>query len=202
MKISKSDCESYALAFVSFVLPKLKDIEEIILFGSVVREEADEKSDIDLFFNTKNKNNEELIKRELDKFYKSKISAIFFQKGIKNPISINLGELDKWKLKRSIISEGIVLYGKYKEMPEKVRGFVLFNINPIKNIAKRNKVIRKLFGRKEKRHISTGIIEESHGKKISPNVLVIPLENSKEIINLLKKEKVNYNFFEFWTDEI
>ena len=43
---------AYASAFVSFVMPKV-DVDEIILFGSVARNEADKKSDVDLFFDLK-----------------------------------------------------------------------------------------------------------------------------------------------------
>jgi predicted nucleotidyltransferase len=197
-----SKYESYALAFVSFVLPKLKNIKEIILFGSVARSEANDKSDIDLFFNTKDKTNESILKKELNKFQKSKIAETFFQKGIKNQININVGGLDKWKLKRSVISDGILLYGKYKETPEKLKGFTLFNIPPIKDIAKRNKIMRRLCGRKEQNYDSKGIVEKTKSKKISPNVFIISLEHAREIFDLLKKEKINYSSFELWSDEI
>jgi len=36
--------------FVALILPKI-DVDEIILFGSVARGEANENSDVDLFFN-------------------------------------------------------------------------------------------------------------------------------------------------------
>ena len=68
---------AYASAFVAFVLPKI-DINEIILFGSVAREEASKESDIDLFFNVKTKEDEtkKIINEELKKFYKSKIAEV------------------------------------------------------------------------------------------------------------------------------
>ena len=40
---------AYASSFASFVIPKA-EFDEIILFGSVARNEADKDSDIDLFF--------------------------------------------------------------------------------------------------------------------------------------------------------
>lgn len=203
MKISKSDCESYALAFVSFVLPKLRNIDEIVLFGSSARDEADEKSDIDLFFNTTDKSNEKIVGGELEKFYRSKVFETFSQKGIKNTISFNVGELDNWKLKRSIISEGIILYSRrYKGVPENLTGFVLFNLSPVKGVAKRNKIIRKLFGRKEKKYSSIGFIEKVHGKKVSPTSFIVSLKDSQVAISLLKSEKINYSLFEFWSDEL
>ena len=202
MKISKLNLEAYALAFVSFVLPKLKSIDEIILFGSSVRGEADETSDVDLFFNSLKEENEVIIKGELAKFYKSKVAEVFFLKGIKNPINVLVGNLNKWKLKRSIISEGTVLFGKYRSFPENLEGFVLISIAPIKNITKRNKIIRFLFGREEKAYSKKGLIQELNGKKISPSVFAVSISHSKEIIFFLNKEKVDFNIFEFWSDEL
>ena len=194
---------AYASAFVSFILPKI-GVDEIILFGSVVRDEATEKSDIDLFFNTKE--NEEkikqIIKRELNKFYKTRIYEIFQQKGPILPINIEVGNLDKWKLKRSIISNGLVLYGKYKSIPKATKSFTYFSINPIGNIAKRNKIIRKLFGRKEKSYSTESLVLSSGGKKLTPLSFIIPQEKSQDIIKFLQSEKIDFSFFNFWTDEI
>jgi len=203
MKRSKYDKNliGYALAFVSFVLPKI-EVNEIILFGSVARGEADEKSDVDLFFDIKDKKvTRKMIEKELDKFYKSKIGEIWNLKGVKNPIKVMVGDLDKWKLKRSIISDGVSLYGRYKEIPGKLKSFVHFNIKPIRDITKRNRIIRKLFGRKEEKYSSDGILKEINGKKLTPLSFVVSLDNSNEIIKFLGKEKVDYRFFEFWTDK-
>lgn len=204
MKISKYNLIAYSMSFISFIFPKTEEIEEIILFGSVARGEADINSDIDLFFNTK-KNEEKIkkvVKEELNKFYNSKIYEIWNQKGIKNQISIKVGNLDEWELKRSIISDGIILYSRYKESPKDIKLFVQFNLNPIKNIAKRNKIIRKIFGRKEKNHFSNGILENLNGKKLSPASFIVPKENSQKIIEILGKEKINYKLFEIWADQI
>ena len=118
---------AYASAFVSFILPKV-EADEIILFGSSARGEADKESDIDIFFNIRKeeRNTKKIIKVELDKFYKSRIYETFKLKGISNLIKFEIGNLDDWKLKRSIISEGIVLYGKYKEAPKEGKHFVIF----------------------------------------------------------------------------
>ena len=158
-----------------------------------------------MFFNTE-KENEEKIKKtaeaELKKFYKSKIAEIWSLNGISNNISIKVGDLNKWKLKRSIISDGIYLYGRYKEMPENLNNFVFFNISPIKNITKRNRVLRKIFGRKETGFSKEGILQAIKGKKLSPSSFVVYKKDINTIIKLLGEEKVNYQLFEFWTDNI
>lgn len=195
----------YACAFVSFVLPKVLGVKEIILFGSATRGEADKNSDIDLFFDIEKKEEEKvknILNAEIKKFYKTKLAEIWFLKGVDNPISVHVGELKKWKLKRSIISEGISLYGKYKEIPEKMKCFVYFYVEPIKTISKRNKVIRVLFGRKEKNYGLKGFIEKFLGRKLSPASFLIPNEHAGKIIEFLGKEKIKFRFFEFWTDQI
>ncbi len=194
---------AYTAAFVSFILPKI-DVDEVILFGSVARREADKKSDIDLFFNIRAQETgiKAAINKELNKFYKSYIYESWKAKGITNPIKIEVGNLDKWKLKRSIISDGIVLYGKYKSVPEKLKAFTLFNISPIKDIAKRNKVIRLLFGRIEKDYSTPGILERLEGKKLTSNSFIVPLGKANEIIGVLNSEKINFSFFEFWSDQL
>ena len=195
--------ESYASAFVSFVLPKI-DVEEIILFGSVARGEATEKSDVDLFFNTKEneRNTKKIISYELKKFYNSRIYETFSLKGIKNPISSKTGNLDEWKLKRSIISDGIILYGKYKKSPERGKAFVLFFIKPIKNVTKRNRIIRRLFGRKERGYSNEGIIKEISGKRLNSTTFLVPSEKVSEVLKILNSEKLNFSFFEIWTDQV
>lgn len=208
MKESKynKDIIGYGLSFVSFIFPKLEGIKEIILFGSVAREEAIKESDVDLFFNINNKDKEKEIKKiiqfELGKFYKSKIAEIWSNKGIKNEIKVQIGKLEEWKLKRSIISDGIILFSKYKKSPEKLKAYVYFNINPISEVAKRNKILRKLFGRKEKGYDGKGLVEELMGKPQSLWSFFVPLENSKEIEKFFHDEKVSYKFFEIWTDQI
>ena len=194
---------AYASSFVSFVLPKIK-VNEIILFGSVARGDFGKESDIDLFFDVDNDNQEEEIKKVLDneliKFFKSKIAETWSLIGIKNGISIKVGKLNEWKLKRSIISDGIVLYGKYKELPRGIEKFIYFNIKPIKNIAKRNKIIRILFGRKEENYSNEGVINKFKGSRLTPTSFLISSEYLKDIMDLLSKEKIDYSFFEVWKE--
>jgi predicted nucleotidyltransferase len=196
----------YAFSFVSFIIPKLEGIKEIILFGSVARKEADKNSDVDLFFNILDANKENILKNflkiELDKFYKSKFAEVWFNKGIKNPIKIQVGKLEQWKLKRSIISDGIMVYSKYKENPENLKAYAYFNIFPVKEIAKRNKVLRKLFGRREKGYNDRGLVEKYLGKQQSLWSFFVPLENSKDIEKFLNDEKIKHKTIEFWTDQL
>lgn len=203
MKLISKNLIAYASAFVSFIFPKIS-ADEIVLFGSSARGEASSESDIDIFVNIKKDPAwiKEIVDKEILKFYKSKLAETWINKGIRNKISIKVGDLDKWKLKRSVISDGIVLYSRYKEVPKDTEGYSLFYLEPIKNIAKRNFILRKLFGRKEKGYEVKGVVEEFGGKKLSPLSFIVLLKHTQDIIKLLNSKKIDYSFFEFWSDGV
>ena len=207
LKLDKIDLISYASAFVSFILRSLKDfnVKEIILFGSVARGDFDKESDIDIFVNIQNEKESdkinEVAKNQIDKFYKSKINEIWVNKGITNEFAVKVGVLDKWKLKRSIIADGIVLFGRYNAYPEEIKHYDLFVFQPVRDIAKRNRIIRRLFGRKEGKLLSSGFIEESKGKILSPVSFIIPIESHNKILEIFIKEKIDYRIYEVWSDQ-
>ncbi len=197
----------YSLSFVSFALPELKNvsIKDIILFGSVARGDFDEKSDIDLFFDLEReedgKKAERIVATTLKRFYKSRIFETWGLKGIKNEISAKFGVLEKWKLKRSILSDGILLYGKYRQLPKGARHYTLFVFEPIKNVTVRNRIIRKVIGRKEKSYSKEGMLKEMHAVPLSQRVIVVPSEHSNKLLAIFSKEKVDYKMFELWSDQ-
>ena len=119
--MKKTNLIAYAAHFVSFVLDHgvLQKINRIILFGSVARDIFDEESDIDIFVDT-TEDIEKEIKNLLALFQHSEMQRKWELKGIKNNISVKVGDINKWKIKRDIISNGILLYGKIKENPENV----------------------------------------------------------------------------------
>jgi len=205
--LNKTDLIAYGGAFVFFMLKALEkfEIREIILFGSVARGGFDNSSDVDIFIDIRNEKDSEKISRMVDiqlrKFYKSKMREVFSNKGITNDIKVKVGNLDKWKLKRSIVSDGITLFGKYKSLPKEIRQYYLFVIKPITNITKRNRIIRKLFGRNEDKYCRKGLIEEKNGKRISAVSFIVPVKSSNEIFSIFKKEKVDFIFYEIWSDQ-
>ena len=93
---------------------------------------------------------------------------------------------------QDIIKELTLLQSQFKLKPN-----YLFHIPPIKNITKRNKIIRKLFGRKETKTI--GIIEKHNGKIISNNTFIIEEKHHQEISSLLKNYNIKFNKYEIYT---
>jgi len=203
LKLNK-ELIAYSLSFVSFTLKDINKLKEVILFGSIARGDFSEKSDVDLFFNVEKKDvksTENIIKKNLVKFYKSKVYITWKLKGITNKLSVKVGNLDEWKLKRSIISDGITLYGKYKESPKNIKHYLLINHKPIKDITKRNRITRKIIGRKEKNYNKKGLLEDIKGKIMSERTIIVPIEKSKKLIDILNKEKIDYRIFEIWSDQ-
>jgi len=93
---------SYAANFVSFLLDQFQtDIDKIVLFGSVARGDFDDESDIDLFVDTKKEIQKDVLKT-LSFFRMSETQKKWELKGLKNELSIKVGDLNKWKLKRDI----------------------------------------------------------------------------------------------------
>ncbi len=191
---------SFALNFASFLVDRV-DVNSVILFGSVASGIFDEESDIDLFVDSDKKNHGK-IEKITEIYRKSKDYEKFKLGGIKNEISVKCGNLKAWKdLKRSIISNGIVLYGKYQGKPDKLKHKLLFSLD-IKNLkkAKKIKVWRKIYGYKQKvgrkTYISRGIAE----KKLGRGVFLISSEKSKEIIDYLIKNKLGYSFYDIWME--
>jgi len=183
-----------------------KDIDRVILFGSVVRGDFDDESDIDIFVDTK-KRIEPDINKVLKIFESSEISEKWRLKGVKNSLSIKVGDLEKWELRRSVISDGIILYGKYKEMPKNVKYYLLLRLNF--SGMKRNRKIgvwRKMYGYKQrvgsKKYVSHGLLADVNGKKIDKGVIVVPVEHKDKIMNFFKKHKIKYNINEIWSDTI
>ena len=184
-------------------------IKEIILFGSVAKNSFDKKSDIDLFFNLKEKKNEKEIENELKSILKSfeiKAEKTWELKKIKFPINFIVGSLEDetWKnLRDEIISSGILLYGQYKEMPENLSHNYLFYYS-LNNLPRKNKMkfIRKMFGynlkRGSKKYEQEGFLKEISGMKIGSNALLAPSQEALKIKKLFKDFKIKYRIIESW----
>ena len=66
-------------------------------------------------------------------------------------ISIQVGNLAEWKLRREVISSGLMLYGKYAELPE-TEYYALFTIVELakKKSAQQIKIFRAPYGYKQR----------------------------------------------------
>ena len=200
--ISKNDLIAYAIDFVSYLISKQPNIDRIILHGSVARDDFDGESDVDLFIDTKY-NLQEKIEKIVQNYGNTENFKIWGLKGIKNIISIVVGDLDskKWKdLKRGIINTGIILYGKYKAEAEKINQYVLFSFENIKPDKKRVLIYRKLFGFKQGNKKYSGLVEKIKAVKVGKGSILVPIEHVNEFKSYLQKMKVSFKLYDLWSD--
>jgi len=196
---------AYAVSFASFLLDDSvgKDIERILLFGSVARGNFDNESDIDLFIDTK-ADIEKNVQKVLKLFQNSETQKKWELKGLKNELSIQTGNLNNWKLKRDIITDGVILYGKFNELAETAQHCLMLQTS-FSRFKKSQKVRlwRKLYGYKQKIgkkiYSTQGIVEKIEGSRME-SAIIIPVKSKKEIIDFLNKEKVNYTLREIWME--
>jgi len=198
----RNDLIRYSLEFSSFLISRVDGIDKIILHGSVAKDEFDEESDIDLFVDSSEKL-EKKIKRTLEDFYKTEAYKKWKLKGLDNDISLIVGRIEskEWAdLRRAIITNGIILYGRFTSDLDKNKKYALFSFENITPESKRVSLFRKLFGFKIRRKKYTGFVDELNGKRIGKGVVIVPLEKSQKLKEILKNKKVGFKIIDFWTD--
>ncbi|MBI3190819.1 nucleotidyltransferase domain-containing protein [archaeon] len=192
---------AYAISFCSYLVENTENIRSVILFGSVGRGGSDKESDIDIFVDTTSTKKTQ-INSIVKGFYSSQTCKAWNLKGVKNTISVITGDIEKdeWSgLKRSIISDGIVLYGKYKSTPEKLRHFVIFSYSNVKESKKRVNLHRKLFGYKIGKKVYNGAVSPD-GIRHGSGSFSVPIENYKEIRDVFKELGITPKTIDIWID--
>jgi predicted nucleotidyltransferase len=199
---------SYAMEFCSFLIKRGagEGIDNIILFGSVARGDFDEESDIDIFLDTR-KDIEAEAKKALKAFELSEASERWRLRGLKNALSVKSGRLEDWRLRRAVISNGITLYGKYRERPDGMRYYLMMRLD-FRGMERKEKigVWRILYGYRQKigskTYISEGLLSKAGGKRMDRGAVIVPAENRDEIVNFLKTHRIKHNIDEIWSDTI
>ena len=203
--MNRKDLISFTMDAMRYVIETGEEIRGIILFGSIARGDFDSESDIDVFIDIPKakKSAEHNIQKGIKIFLNSQTNKNWKRKGIEKDISLFIGNLKskEWtSLRRSIISNGIVLFGKYIEKPEGVKQSVMFSYEKIKNSKKRVTLYRKLFGYSVSGKHYNGLIKKTNGKKIGPGVFIVPTEDAKSVSSIFKKMKIPYRIYEIWLD--
>ncbi|MBS3150867.1 nucleotidyltransferase domain-containing protein [Candidatus Woesearchaeota archaeon] len=206
---------SYVYDFLSMVFEDLSikgRIRNVILFGSVAKGTYDKESDIDLFFDVKDrlgiKNVEKNLRSILNSF-EVKAERTWNLKGIRLPVNFIVGSLEDetWKnLKDEIISSGVVLYGSYKEIPDNLKYCYVFYYS-LRNLNRKDKMkfIRRIFGyslkRGKKEYKQMGLLDEIRGFKLSSNAILISGDDILKVKNLFNEFRIKYRVKETWVRE-
>ncbi len=197
--MSREKLIAYALDYASFLLGNLEkkevsNINNIILFGSTARGDFDEHSDVDVFVDVSKKNKTENSVKTLTKgFFDSvKFKEYWLLMGIERNIKPIVGRLDEWRdLKESIVVDGIVLYGKFREFPRKSRPMILFQWESIRDDSKRVLLNKRLFGYRQYGKRYEGALGSTGGEKLGSNCILIPIEHHRRVREIFRDMKID-----------
>jgi predicted nucleotidyltransferase len=188
--------KSYAISFVSFIMknPKLASkIARIMLYGSVAKSTSGKDSDVDVFIEPEKST--EKFRKDIDlalkEFYRSKEAIIFKLAGIDNEIKPKIGRLDDWPdLKRSILSDGIVLWGRMEYgKPKGTKHMVIFHWDKVEK--NRGAFLNKLYGFSIGGKRYEGIISRCGGSKLGKSCIMLPISHREDMIEIMKKYRVS-----------
>jgi len=180
----------------------IQNLKCIILFGSIVRNEADKRSDIDLLL---------LFDEENPKSHIPEIMNIVTNlkphREIK-PTITNLVDYDEEFLQK-VLREGEVLWGKMIITPEKLLlkpyRLISYDISALKS-SKKVKISRIIHGYQSKKTIDgkikqykyLGLKDKYNVYLISKNTVLISEKYIKNFLNDLEKYHVNYQEKMIW----
>ncbi|MEK6857892.1 MAG: nucleotidyltransferase domain-containing protein [Nanoarchaeota archaeon] len=199
--MKQTEILAYTYDFISMLLEQ-KNIKEslnkIILFGSIARGDFDEESDVDLFFEIKKESNEketeQLIKETINNF-EIVAEKTWNLRNINLPIKVIVGTENDvtWdNLKDEIKHYGLVLYGQYQEQKEN-KTLISYSLKNLNQNEKMN-CLRKLYGyttkTKNKVYSNKGFLSTLGAVKTATNQIISKIENTKEILALLKEFNV------------
>ena len=204
--MKKETIISYVYDFLSDLIDLVPEnsINQIILFGSVSRNDFDEESDIDIFIDTK-KDIEKEYKNALFNFEK-RSEKTWKLKGIDMPINAIRDNLDnkKWKeLREEILSDGIILYGKYKSSPKELENkyLITYSIKDL-NTKEKMKIIRILNGyitvKNGKKYKTDGLIRKTNSLRVGTNTIIVSHLNQPYFKKIFKENKVKYIMRKIW----
>lgn len=204
--ISQLRYKAYALSASFFITESIAEwlpkIDSIILFGSMVQGRASAESDVDIFFDSKmNKKQKAKFQTELRKvissFRLSQQALKFKMDSISNEISPLIGNLDEWKsLKHSILSTGIIVYGRYvgpQSKKDLKHRLLVFWEPKIKN---RGSFLNKIYGYNIGKKHYMGLIEKSGGMKVGKSAIIMPADKKESLYKILESHKVSYQILE------
>src|SRR3989344_8850555 len=182
----------YAMDFASYFMEHMGDsyVKNIILLGSASRGDAGGDSDVDTFIEMDERNEKE-AKKITEGFYKSrKFNDYWKLMGIENEIRPIFGRLDKWKqLHGSLLSDGIVIYGKFFKKTDGAHQ-VIFAWENVKSPSKRVMINKKIIGYTQGKKRYSGMLQKLGGTRLGKGCIVVPIENYSQFYDVFRKQKI------------
>ncbi len=180
------------------------EIETVIIFGSVARDQAGKESDLDICIILKNENAKSNISNkilDLEKKYDKNINLVFTESSFKN--------LDRQFIE-TLLREGIIVFGKtpdasIKQLELEPYEIIKFNLSNLDH-SKKMKIKRLLYGIKTKKKYKSkiyereqkGLVEKFGGLRIGIASILIPEKMSWELENILRENDVSLRKITIW----
>jgi predicted nucleotidyltransferase len=188
---------SHVYEEIKYIVDRIKGINgvlAIVLFGSYSRGDFDEGSDIDLLVVFRNK--EELKEGTKQVYNISAKSDYFFQ-----IVCLTLDELRNSPLLSSILREGKIYYGEdiLRKLSYSFKPYALITYSTANlSLKERALIAQKLEGRVYNKYKYDGLVQQLGGYKVGRGVIMVPIENLKNLIEFLDKRKVQYVIRYVW----
>jgi predicted nucleotidyltransferase len=179
-------------------------IETVIVFGSVARNQSEKESDLDICMILKNKNLKNNLSNQildLEEKYDKNINLILTNHSYEN--------LDRQFIE-TLLKEGIVVYGKKPDVsiqqlelePYEIIKYDLSKLNQ----SKKMKIKRLLYGIRTKKRYKgkiyereqIGIVEKFGGLRIGIASILIPETMSWEVEKILREQDVYLRKITIW----
>jgi len=180
------------------VVDKIREVDGvvgIVLFGSYVRGDYDEGSDIDLIVVFRDRS---AFTRSLREVYKvTSESNLFFQ-----VVCLTFDELKDSPLLELVLREGKVYYASEnverlltsRHKPYTLITYSTANLKPRERVS----FTQKLEGRGKGKYRYDGLLRPLGGYKVGRGVMMVPLEKLNVITQYLEKKGVDYVIRHVW----
>jgi predicted nucleotidyltransferase len=181
-------------------ITSVEGVVAVILFGSRARGDYDEYSDYDVLVVFQD---DEVMWRNRRKLYENVGKLGLFTQVLTRSIK-ELTEKTEPTFLQNVLQQGILLYLHYPfRAPALAQNLTPMAIvrYSLKNLTqeRKMKIIYRLFGKKTKKYTSKGIVEKSGGIKLGDGCFMIPMENLKNVIEVLNQHNVQFKVLTTFT---
>lgn len=186
--MSLKERQEYDLSRLVTLVSSIDEVIAIILFGSIARGDYNEYSDYDLL----------VIFKDKESMW-SRWDELFRRVGRLN-LLIHLIPLSHEELLKSeetfleeVYKDGILLYAKYpfsvqlKPLHFRHKKLIIYSLGGLEQKEK-VKLLYRLYGKRNLK--KPGLLERLGGERLSEGCIIVPEENSRYILEILRKFRV------------